>query len=50
MKNAHFDGVTVVLAGDFYQILSMIPKGIKLDQNRKCLKLTHLEKHVKKLK
>ena len=42
-------GTTVVLAGDFRQILPVITRGTKADELKACLKSSFLWDHIKKL-
>ena len=42
-------GVVVVLAGDFRQIIPVIPKGTMADELKACLKASYLWRHVRKL-
>uniref|UniRef100_UPI00358FB29D uncharacterized protein n=1 Tax=Myxine glutinosa TaxID=7769 RepID=UPI00358FB29D len=42
-------GVTLLLSGDFRQILPVIPKGTPADELRACLKESHIWRRVEKL-
>ena len=45
-----FGGITVLLSGDFRQILPVIPKGTKIDELQALIKSSFLWRHVKFLK
>ena len=43
------DGVTDLLAGDFRQTISVVPRGTRADEVRSCLKSSYLWLQIKKL-